>query len=142
MANANRQQASEPVRRQHDPFAPLRNVPAGVRPATLQGVNVLVVDDDPDARQLIGRMLEECDASVRTAGSAPEALAAVQQRPPDVLISDIAMPGEDGYSLMRKIRALGEEGGGTVPAVAVTAYARFEDRDAALRNGFQIHIAK
>ena len=103
---------------------------------------MLVVDDEPDARSLVQRLLEDCDADVRTAGSAAEALEMVKAQPPEVLVSDIGMPGEDGYSLIRQVRALGPERGGDVPAVALTAYARSEDRMKALKAGFQMHVAK
>ncbi|MDB5296625.1 MAG: hypothetical protein JWO31_2608, partial [Phycisphaerales bacterium] len=103
---------------------------------------VLVVDDEPDARAVVARLLEGWDAAVTTAGSAADALAAVRRDKPDVLVSDIGMPGEDGYSLIRAVRALGPSGGGDVPAVALTAYARAEDRARALRAGYQGHLSK
>ena len=108
----------------------------------LKGVRVLVVDDEADSRHLVKRLLEDCEACVLTAGSAAEALAAVQRERPDVLISDIGMPDEDGYSLIGRVRALGPERGGTVPALALTAYARAEDRVRAVRAGFQTHVVK
>ncbi|HYO07381.1 MAG TPA: PAS domain-containing protein [Tepidisphaeraceae bacterium] len=108
----------------------------------IAGVRVLVVDDEPDARSLVKRLLEDCDAVVTTAGSAAEALERVQAERPDVLVSDIGMPGEDGYSLIRRVRALGAERGGTVPAVALTAYARSEDRMRTVLAGFQMHVSK
>jgi len=108
----------------------------------LKGVKVLVVDDEPDARGLLRRLLEDCDAVVSTAESADEAMRCVTADRPDVLVSDIGMPGEDGYSLIRRVRALGGENGGNVPAVALTAYARAEDRVKSVLAGFQMHIAK
>jgi CheY-like chemotaxis protein len=111
------------------------------RPASLEGVRVLVVDDEPDARALIERLLQECEATVTTAGSASEALERVARDAPDVLLSDIGMPQEDGYSLMRRIRTLPGEAG-QVPAIALTAYARAEDRAKALQAGYQLHLAK
>jgi PAS domain S-box-containing protein len=108
----------------------------------LQGVKVLVIDDEPDARALVRRVLEDCDAEVRLADSAEEAIRELDSYRPDVLISDIGMPREDGYSLIRKIRARGPEAGGAVPAVALTAYARSEDRIRAMRSGFQMHVVK
>jgi len=108
----------------------------------IAGVSVLVVDDEADSRETIKLLLESWHARVTTASSADEALELVQRVRPDVLLSDIGMPGRDGYSLMRQVRALpAERGGGTV-AIALTAYARAEDRVNALRAGFQHHIAK
>ena len=109
---------------------------------SLAGVKVLVVDDEPDARALVRRLLEGRQATVRTAGSAAEALAQIAAERPDVLVSDIGMPREDGYSLIRRVRALAVEAGGAVPAVALTAYARAEDRMKAVLAGFQMHVAK
>lgn len=109
---------------------------------TVDPIRVLVVDDEPDARALLRRLLEECDAVVSTASSAAEALAALQAYRPDVLVSDIGMPGEDGYALMRRVRAMDPERNGDIPAVALTAYARGEDRIKAVRAGFHVHAAK
>jgi CheY-like chemotaxis protein len=103
---------------------------------------VLVVDDEPDARTLIRRVLEDCDAVVSTAESAAQGLELLQSHRPDVLVSDIGMPEEDGYALIRKVRALGPERGGNVPAVALTAYARAEDRIRSVLAGYQMHVAK
>jgi hypothetical protein len=108
----------------------------------LDGLRVLVVDDEPDARALLRRLLEECRASVRQARSAADAMEQFRAEVPDVLISDIGMPGEDGYSLIRRVRALPAEQGGHVPAIALTAYARAEDRVRAVLAGFQAHIPK
>ncbi|MEO8202622.1 MAG: ATP-binding protein [Betaproteobacteria bacterium] len=112
------------------------------RPVDLSGVKVLVVDDEADARELIRRVLVDCAAEVFTAGDAAEALALVEKEKPDVLVSDIGMPGTDGYELLRRIRALGPSRGGAVPAIALTAFARSEDRTRALRAGFQVHVSK
>jgi PAS domain S-box-containing protein len=108
----------------------------------LAGLKVLVVDDQPDARELIKRVLEDCGAEVFVAGSAAAALAALPGWRPDVLVSDIGMPDTDGYELLRRIRALGVERGGKIPAIALTAFARSEDRTRALRAGFVVHVAK
>lgn len=109
----------------------------------LAGVRVLVVDDDADARALVKRLLEDRGANVQAAGSAGAAVELFRAGRPDVLVSDIGMPGEDGYSLLRRVRALEAEVGGTpVPAVALTAYARSEDRMKAVLAGFQMHVAK
>jgi CheY-like chemotaxis protein len=103
---------------------------------------VLVVDDEADARQLIATVLAEAGAQVQTARSAAEAYATFRRFHPDVLISDIGMPGEDGYSLIRRIRALPGPEGGRVPALALTAFAREEDRARSLAAGFTGHIRK
>jgi CheY-like chemotaxis protein len=108
----------------------------------LSGVKVLVVDDEVDARDLIRRVLGDCDAEVLTAGSAAEALAIVERERPHVLVSDIGMPHVDGFELLRRVRALGEARGGKIPAIALTAFARSEDRTRALRSGFLVHVAK
>ncbi len=108
----------------------------------IAGVKVLVVDDEADARELVRRLLEDCDAQVFTTGTADEALQLVKAERPDVLVCDIGMPGEDGYSLMRRLRALGPDQGGQVPSAALTAYARAEDRVKAILAGFQMHLAK
>jgi PAS domain S-box-containing protein len=103
---------------------------------------ILVVDDDADARDLLAQILGQAGADVTVASSADEALDVLRRWRPDVLVSDIGMPGDDGYVLIRKIRALGFEEGGQVRAVALTAYARSEDRVLALEAGFHTHIAK
>ncbi|MDQ3032495.1 MAG: PAS domain S-box protein [Myxococcota bacterium] len=107
----------------------------------MAGIRVLVVDDEPDARALVKRILEECSARVSTAKSAAEAITLVQTEVPDVLVCDIGMPGEDGYSLIQRIRGLPSPTG-RVPALALSAYARPEDRVRAVRAGFQMHVAK
>jgi signal transduction histidine kinase/CheY-like chemotaxis protein len=111
-------------------------------PPTLTGLRVLVVDDDADARDLFTRVLEQCDARVRAVASAGTALATLETWKPDVLVSDIAMPQESGYVLLRKIRRLTREQGGMIPALAVTAYAGVDDVKLALSAGFQAHVAK
>jgi PAS domain S-box-containing protein len=108
----------------------------------LGGVNVLVVDDDRDARELIFRILSDCQASVRIAGSAREAVDAMRVSPPDLLISDLGMPEVDGFELLAWVRQLSRDHGGEVPAVALTAFARSEDRLRALEAGFSAHISK
>ena len=108
----------------------------------LDGVRVLVVDDRLDAREMAALVLRQCGAQVVVAGSAAAALAEMQRAKPDVLVSDIAMPGEDGYDLIRKVRALEPAQGGLVPALALTAYASVEDRTRALEAGYQMHLAK
>jgi CheY-like chemotaxis protein len=108
----------------------------------LRGVRVLVVDDEPDARALVKRLLEDCNAVVTAAASAAEAFELVQSTGPDVLVSDIGMAGEDGHSLIRRVRQLPENQGGGTPALALTAYARTEDRVRAIRAGYQMHLTK
>ncbi len=109
---------------------------------SLRGLRVLVVDDDPDALDLIATILRRAEAEPMLCSSPPEALAAVRSWKPHVLVSDIEMPGEDGYSLIRKIRELAGSDGGQVPAVALTAYGRPEDRVRSLSAGYSMHVAK
>jgi len=111
-------------------------------PPSLAGVRALFVDDEADARELIAMMLAHGGAEVRTAVSAPEALAVCDEWRPDVLISDIGLPGEDGYTLMKKLRARESERGGHIPAIALTAYGRREDCLRALSVGYERHIPK
>lgn len=118
------------------------NFPIDQPTAVLRGVDVLVVDDNPDTRDLIQSILTRYGAKVRTAASAAEALEALNQSLPDVLISDIGMPEEDGYSLIRKVRAREASRGGHLPALALTAWGQAEHRQQALAAGFQIHMAK
>jgi signal transduction histidine kinase/CheY-like chemotaxis protein len=108
----------------------------------LEGVRVLVVDDDPDALDLVTAILTGAAALVRTALSTPEALAVFEQWRPDVLVSDIEMPGEDGYTLIRNIRARNVEEGGKTPAIALTAYGRAQDRMLSLTAGYSMHVPK
>ena len=109
---------------------------------TLPALEFLIVEDEPDSRALMKRVLENCNASVTAAASAAEGIRALESHRPDVLISDIGMPGEDGYSFIRRVRALPRDKGGQTPAVALTAYARSEDRANAVSAGFQHHITK
>lgn len=110
-------------------------------PLALNGLRVLIVDDEADTREWVSTVLQECGAQVFAVGSVDEALEALEQLQPDVLISDIGMPGEDGYALIRKVREL-EPDRGRIPAVALTAYASVEDYKEALAAGFQLHVAK
>lgn len=105
-------------------------------------MRVLVVDDDDDARGLIEKVLELQGASVKMVTSAREALAVLGAERVDVLLSDIEMPGTDGYQLIKELRLRPSQQGGAVPAAALTAYARTEDRLRALRAGFQLHLPK
>lgn len=111
-------------------------------PPELDGLRVLVVDDEADTCDLLQVILEGCGAQVKTATSAAAALEAIAAELFDVLISDIGMPDQDGYSLIAKVRALGKERGGRVPAAALTAYVGEKDRIRVLQSGFQIHVPK
>lgn len=139
------------------PLMPVRREPSSVTPrvhpsasendlpdcsAELNGLHILLVDDEADSRELLKVVLSTCGAFVKTASSAAEAFELVTNEKFDVIVSDIGMPEEDGFTLMSKIRALPQNQGGSVPAIALTAYARAEDRVQALRAGFQMHIAK
>jgi CheY-like chemotaxis protein len=131
------------------PHAPASNPRRGVDEAAsprwaprLEGLKVLVVDDDQDTCETVGAALAAAGAEIRTCLSPSQALAAIDAGVPDLLVSDIAMPGDDGYSLIRKIRARKAEEGGRMPAVALTAYGRTEDRVKALSAGFHMHVGK
>jgi len=115
---------------------------AVVRPVGLRGLRVLVVDDEADARELMRMILRSSGADVMAAACAEEALEQVEQWRPDILVSDIGLPGDDGYVLIQKLRQGQGEYGRSMPALAVTAYARAEDRTRALSAGFQMHVAK
>jgi CheY-like chemotaxis protein/two-component sensor histidine kinase len=110
--------------------------------APLEGVDVLVVDDDPDSLELLHAILGAAGASVRTAASAAEALERLDASPPHVMVSDIEMPGENGYALVRRVRQRSRAAGGAVPVVALTAYSGLQERIRALEAGFDIHIPK
>jgi CheY-like chemotaxis protein len=109
---------------------------------SLAGLLVLVVDDEDDTRQLLVQSLTFYGATVTTANSAEQAFAELQEKNPDVLVSDIGMPDEDGYSLIRRIRALSDEKHKNIPAIALTAFTRAQDRMKALTSGYQNHVAK
>ncbi|HEY9747912.1 MAG TPA: ATP-binding protein, partial [Allocoleopsis sp.] len=108
----------------------------------LQGISVLVVDDENDARELLQMILEQSGANVTAVASVAEAIAAYEALQPDILISDIAMPGEDGYALIHRVKTLEDNQAKPMPAIALTAYAREEDQAQALSAGFQMHFAK
>jgi len=116
--------------------------PSSLIPHPLQGVRVLIVDDEVDTRKLLVFILEEYGASVRAVASAGEALEAFALKQPDILLSDIGMPETDGYSLIRTIRSLPPEQGGQIPAIALTAYAGETDHQQILKAGFQRHVTK
>jgi CheY-like chemotaxis protein len=108
----------------------------------LYGLKILVVDDDQDTRDLLEWVLRRVGAEVVAVPSAQAAMEALERDLPHILVSDIAMPEEDGLSLMRRIRALPRERGGRVPAVALTAHSMVQDRLQSLRAGFQSHVPK
>jgi signal transduction histidine kinase/CheY-like chemotaxis protein len=112
------------------------------RPLELKGLRVLYVDDDEDAREMVSAFLDGRGARVTVSDSATDALEILKRERPDVLISDIGMPGEDGYWLIGKVRALARDEGGRTPAAALTGYARAADRQKVLRAGFQAHVSK
>ena len=108
----------------------------------LDGLRILVVDDEADTRDLLKQGLEYCGANVKVVGTAGEALASLSSTPPDILISDIGMPEVDGYDLIRQVRKLPSDRGGKIPAIALTAYTRTEDRLQSLRAGYDMHVPK
>jgi PAS domain S-box-containing protein len=131
---AERAHGGEPALRATEETAP--------RPSGLDGIRVLVVDDEVDARELVTMLLREAGAETVEAGSVSSALAVVDRSPPDVLVSDIGMPNEDGYCLLRKLRSRPPEAGGSVPAIALTAFTRGEDVARSSEAGFARHLAK
>jgi signal transduction histidine kinase len=112
------------------------------RPPCLAGIHALVIDDEPDTRHVLKVTLERAGAQVSSAATAAEGLEAFRRRPPDVLLCDIGLPDEDGYWVISKVRQLPQSRGGRVPAIALTAYARTEDRRQALSAGFHLHLPK
>jgi CheY-like chemotaxis protein len=105
-------------------------------------MRILIVDDEPDGREVLSVMLQRCGAEILPASSAAEAFDLLRRERPDVMLVDIEMPGEDGYSLILRVRGLSPDEGALVPAAAVTAYASAQDRAKALSSGFQLHLAK
>ena len=114
-------------------------IPADILP---KGVRILLVEDNTDSREMLKVLFEQLSVEIDAVSSVAEAMSAINQNKPDVLISDIGMPGEDGYELIRRIRKLPPEKGGRVPAIALTGYASFQDRELALRAGYQEHFSK
>jgi CheY-like chemotaxis protein/anti-sigma regulatory factor (Ser/Thr protein kinase) len=131
-----------PLTEGEDREAFVRTEQERLEPATLEGLRVLVVDDDRDTREVLRVLLEQWGAEVTAVASADEALAVISALDPHVLLSDIAMPGQDGYALIRQVRAREEPGSRSLPAAALTAYASREDRARALGAGYHDHIAK
>lgn len=109
---------------------------------SLAGLRLLVVDDDPDTRELLTILFKEYEAKTIAVACVSEAIAAIEHLRPDILISDIRMPAEDGYSLIRQVRNLNAKRGGQIPAIALSAYAGEEDRVRALSAGFQEYVTK
>ncbi len=134
--------AMRPVSERRSRAAPASEPPPWFSPVRLDGLTVLSVDDDEDARDLLRAVLEEAGARAVVASNVDEAMTAIEQAVPDVLLSDIAMPGATGYDLIRRVRALPSEQGGDVPAAAITAYARAEDRQRVLAAGYMMHVPK
>jgi PAS domain S-box-containing protein len=130
---------SKEPKREH-PTAQVRAALAGLQ--SLGGVRVLAVDDEPDSRGLLRVVLEAAGATVTTAASAAEAIGLLSSTPPDVLVADIGMPEMDGFELIKHVRALPNPVAAAVPAAALTAFARSEDRTKALQSGFEMHLAK
>ncbi len=133
---------SGPREERAHPRAPANIEAAAFVPTDLGGLRILVVDDQPDACELVARMLGECGAHVRTASSGELALRLHGDDPADLIVSDIGMPGMDGYELIREVRRVDAARGRTTPAIAMTAFARSQDRTRALQAGFQFHLAK
>jgi PAS domain S-box-containing protein len=123
------------------PRAAISETPTEVRGISLQGISVLVVDDEADAREMVRRVLTHAGATVFTADATAPALDLLQQHRPDVLVSDIGLKDEDGYELIRRVRMLGD-GVGRIRAVALTAFSRLEDRTRAMLAGYQMHLTK
>jgi CheY-like chemotaxis protein len=121
---------------------PSRSSGAFARVRELRDIRVLVVDDDEDSRDMLTMVFEQYGAAVERAGSAAEALAAIERQRPTILLSDVGMPGEDGHALIRRVRDAERVSGGCLPAIALTGYATAEDGARALAAGFQLHIAK
>jgi CheY-like chemotaxis protein len=125
------------------PGEPRQAIEGNVAPAAaLSGMSVLVVDDDDENREVVAAALEQQRARVFTAASAAQAFEFLRRQRVDVLLADIAMPGEDGYSLIRRIRGSSAAETASIPAVALTAFAREQDRQQALQCGFQLHLSK
>ncbi len=121
---------------------PAEDPPRAEPQCLLDGIRVLVVEDEVDARDALSVIMSQAGATVTAVGTARDALSKLTAWRPDVLVCDIGLPAEDGYALIGKVRALGVDRGGSVPAVALTAYAQASDRARALAAGFQAHVAK
>jgi two-component system CheB/CheR fusion protein len=124
------------------PTEPSRPETAELDRTMLEGVRLLVVEDDADAREMLVALFEQCGAKVSAAASAGDGMEALQRAPPDVLVCDIGLPGEDGHEFIRKVRALDAERGGRIPALALTAYTGPDDSRKALAAGFDLYVPK
>jgi CheY-like chemotaxis protein len=133
-------QASAKLQRTED--VNVERVPVAECATSLAGLRVLLVDDDKDSRRMLITALGAYDAELRACSSSTEALETLREWRPHVIVSDIGMPNEDGYDLIRKIRELPADGGGTIPALALTGYASLEDEKRALAAGYQMHMPK
>jgi signal transduction histidine kinase/CheY-like chemotaxis protein len=141
---------SLPLRTLHEAPGAVREQPTTTsRPSigelrlpSLKGIKVLIVEDEPDAREALQELVSDLMATVFSASSADEGLALVKSKRPDIIVSDIGMPGRDGYQFIEDVRGLDPAHGGGIPAIAVTAFARSEDRSRALLAGYQLHLAK
>jgi CheY-like chemotaxis protein len=120
----------------------VEEVPAPSEQVRLPGLRVLIIDDETDSRELLRLMLESAGARVTSAASSSEAMELLAQSPHDVVLSDIGMPQEDGYSFIKRLRSLPDPALSELPAIALTAFARGEDRRRALFAGYQMHLAK
>lgn len=129
-------------RQDEEIWTPRHDPQAEARSASLRGARALVVDDDHDTREILSVMLSRFGAEIRTACNAVEAFEIFREWQPDILVSDIGMPVEDGYALIEKVRALPPESGGEIPAIALTAFAGAQDREHAINSGFQQHLSK
>jgi CheY-like chemotaxis protein len=123
------------------PRAAVASVDVAGTKISLSGIKVMVVDDELDAREMVKRLLTRCGADVVTAASVNDALSKIEEAKPGVLISDVGMPGQDGYELIRQVRMLGGSVG-NVKAIALTAFGRLEDRTRSMLAGYQMHLAK
>jgi signal transduction histidine kinase len=135
--------SAESSRAAAQPDASDLDIPSSAEPShELEDLRILLVDDDADTLQMLTLALEHAGGEVRACASVREALAALGEWKADLLVSDIGMPNEDGYALIRKVRALEPELGGAMPAIALTAFASVSDRSRALSEGFQMHVSK
>jgi CheY-like chemotaxis protein len=121
---------------------PIGEAPPGGKRERLDGLHILVVEDDADGRELMSTVLERAGARATTVASVRAALEALEAAQPDALVSDIGLPSEDGYALIRQVRTREAERGGFLPAVALTGYVHEEERARVLAAGFQVHVPK
>jgi CheY-like chemotaxis protein len=135
--------SQEPVVSADSPLEAQRDLPLpAALSVDLTGISVVAVDDDAATREFLRRLLNHCKAFVTVVGNVDDALLAIEEIKPQVVLCDIEMPGQDGYALIRRVRALGPDRGGDALAIAVTAYVQSVDRARTSQAGFQLHIAK